>query len=112
MAKGQIWVSPRGNNHNSGSSSSPLKNIQAALNKAPDGTDVMVKAGIYTENLRLYHSNISLISADGHHDATIRPASQNSSTIAGFGVEGTTIRGFVIDGANNANAIHFGIAGI
>jgi hypothetical protein len=111
MADGQIWVSPKGDNSNSGSASDPLKTIQAALNKATSGTDVMVKAGTYTENLRIYDNNLSLISADGNQEATIRAASQNGSTISGFGVEGVTIKGFEIDGANNSNAVHFGMSG-
>jgi hypothetical protein len=111
MADRQIWVSPKGDNSNSGSASDPLKTIQAALNKATNGTDVMVKAGTYTENLRIYDNNLSLISADGNQEATIKAASQNGSTISGFGVEGVTIKGFEIDGANNSNATHFGMSG-
>ena len=102
---------PKGNNSHSGNASNPLKTIQAALNKAASGTDVMVKAGTYTENLKLYDNNLSLISADGNKEATIRPANQHASTISGFGLENVTIRGFNIDGANNSNAIHFGMSG-
>lgn len=111
MADRQIWVSTKGDNSNSGSASDPLKTIQAALSKATDGTDIMVKAGTYTENLRITDNNLSLISVDGNQEATIKAASQNSSTISGFGVEGVTIKGFEIDGANNSNAIHFGMSG-
>ena len=111
MADHQIWVSTKGNNSNSGSASDPLKTIQAALNKASSGTDVMVKAGTYTGNLKFYDNNVSLISADGNQEATIRPSNQNASTISGFGLEEVTIKGFEIDGANNSNAIHFGMSG-
>jgi len=111
MPNRQIWVSQNGNNSNSGSASSPLKTIQAALNKASSGTDVMVKAGTYTGNLTIHDDNVSLISADGNHEAIIRPGSQSTSTINAFGREGITIRGFEIDGANNSNAIHFGMSG-
>src|SRR5689334_18372601 len=111
MADHQLWVSNKGNNSHSGNASNPLKTIQAALNKASSGTDVMVKAGIYTENLKLYDNNLSLISADGNQEATIRAANQHASTISGFGLENITIRGFEIDGPNNSNAIHFGMSG-
>jgi uncharacterized protein DUF1565 len=91
MADHQLWVSTHGNNSNSGSASKPMKTIQAALNKASSGTDVMVKAGTYTENLKLYDNNLSLISADGNQEATIRAANQHASTISGFGLENITI---------------------
>jgi hypothetical protein len=111
MPDRQIWVSTKGDNSNSGSASDPLKTIQAALSKATNGTDIMVKAGTYTENLRINDNNVSLISADGNQEATIKAASQNASTISGFGLDGVTIKGFEIDGANNSNAIHFGMSG-
>ena len=57
----QIWVSPDG----------PVSDINAALQMAAPGTDVMVKAGTYTENVRFSKDGgadapIQLISADGH----------------------------------------------
>jgi len=111
MAANQIWVSPGGNNSNSGSASAPLKTIQAALNKASSGMDVMVKAGTYTENLRISDNNLSLISADGNQKAIIKAANQYNSTISGFGVENVKVRGFEIDGASHSNGIHFGMSG-
>ncbi len=107
----KIWVSTKGNDSNSGSASAPLKTIQAALNDASSGTDVMVKAGTYTGNLKFFDNDVALISADGNQEATIRPSNQNASTISGFGLEKVTIKGFEIDGANNSNAIHFGMSG-
>lgn len=111
MADHRIWVSPKGNDSNSGSASAPLKTIQAALNDASSGTDVMVKAGTYTGNLKFRENDVALISADGNQEATIRPSNQNASTISGFGVDNVTIKGFEIDGANNGNGIHFGMSG-
>ena len=52
----------------------------------------MVKAGTYTGNLKLFDNDVSLISADGNLEATIRPASQHGSTISGFGLEDVTIQ--------------------
>jgi len=47
------WVSPTGSNAGTGSSSSPYKTIQAAVNAASPGTAIMVKAGTYTENVKI-----------------------------------------------------------
>ncbi len=106
-----IWVSKSGSNSNSGSSSSPLKTIQAAIDRASGGTDIMVKAGTYVENVRVRKDDISLISADGNHEATIKAASQGRAAISGFGVEGIKIKGFEIDGPSGSNAVHFGMSG-
>lgn len=111
MGDRQIWVSKSGSNSNSGSSSSPLKTIQAAIDRAPSGTDIMVKAGTYVENVRIRKDDVSLISADGKHEATIKAASQSNAAISGFGVEGVKIKGFEIDGPSNSNAVHFGMSG-
>jgi Right handed beta helix region len=49
----QIFVSPRGNDANTGASSwKPLKHIQRALDRARPGTTIHLAAGIYTEQLR------------------------------------------------------------
>lgn len=111
MGDRQIWVSNSGSNSNSGSSSAPLKTIQAAIDRASGGTDIMVKAGTYVENVRVRKDDISLISADGKHEATIKAASQKGAAISGFGVEGITIKGFEIDGPSGSNAVHFGMSG-
>ncbi|UEM18833.1 right-handed parallel beta-helix repeat-containing protein [Skermanella mucosa] len=111
MGDRQIWVSKSGSNSNSGSSSSPLKTIQAAIDRASGGDDIMVKAGTYVENVRIRKDDISLISADGNHDATIKAASQGRAAISGFGVEGIKIKGFEIDGPSGSNAVHFGMSG-
>lgn len=71
----------------------------------------MVKAGTYVENVRIRKDDISLISADGKHEATIKAASQKGAAISGFGVEDVTIKGFVIDGPSGSNAVHFGMSG-
>src|SRR3954468_23668502 len=85
-----IWVSNTGNNANSGTQDSPMKSIQAALNKAAPGTAVMVKAGTYVENVVFQESGgpdalIWLISADGTGAAKIKPAKAATATIFGFG---------------------------
>jgi pectin methylesterase-like acyl-CoA thioesterase len=71
MADQRIWVSPNGNDSNSGSASAPLRTIQAALNDASRGTDVMVKAGVYTGNLKFNDNDVALIS--GSHHSPVQP---------------------------------------
>jgi len=107
-----LWVSPTGNNANSGSESAPLRSIQTALDKATPGTAVMVKAGTYDGNVRFYNSGtpdapIQLVSADGAGKATIRATDQSVSTVKGLGVHDIVVKGFTVDGASNSNGIQF-----
>src|SRR5687768_8011083 len=109
-----IWVSTSGNDGNSGSSSAPLKSIQAAVDRATPGTAVMVKAGTYTENVRFSKDGgadapIQLISADGTGAAQINPAKSGYSTIIGHGVQNIVIKGFGIgfSGGDDGNGISF-----
>jgi serralysin len=113
-----IWVSPTGSNANSGSKGSPLKTIQAAVDKATPGTAIMVKAGTYKESVKLKHSGepdapIWLQSADGKGAAKIVATSSNA--IYGYGEENIVIRGFDIKGGqstnpSSGNGIQFGMA--
>ncbi|HMB92667.1 MAG TPA: DUF1565 domain-containing protein, partial [Rhodothermales bacterium] len=43
-----IYVSPEGSNKNDGSKGSPMKNIDKALEKAPEGARIHVTEGVYT----------------------------------------------------------------
>jgi Ca2+-binding RTX toxin-like protein len=111
-----IWVSNTGNNANSGSEKSPMKSIQAALDKAAPGTAVMVKAGTYVENVVFKKSGtasapIELISADGTGAVKIKPAKAANATIYGFGEENIVIRGFDVTAQSKTNGIQFGMAG-
>jgi Ca2+-binding RTX toxin-like protein len=111
-----IWVSNTGNNANSGTQDSPMKSIQAALNKAAPGTAVMVKAGTYVENVVFQESGrpdapIWLISADGTGAAKIKPAKAATATIFGFGEENIVVRGFDVTAQSKTNGIQFGMSG-
>ena len=100
-----IWVSPTGNNSGTGSQTSPLKTIQAAVNKATAGTAIMVTAGVYYENVKLPtkalgtpDNPIWLISADGPQAAKVVGVSQTVGTIYGYGTDNYVVQGFEIQG--------------
>lgn len=100
-----IWVSPTGSDSGTGSESSPLKTIQAAVNKATAGTAIMVTAGVYTENIKLPTNALGtpdnpiwLMSADGPQAAKIVAVDQTVGTIYGYGTDNYVISGFEIQG--------------
>ena len=113
-----IWVSPTGSDSNSGSKSTPFKTIQAAVNHATPGTEIMVEAGTYHENVKFNVSGtpsapIWLVSADGIGAAKVIPGSGSpSATIEAFGEENIVINGFDVSGGNRLeNGIQFGMSG-
>ncbi len=100
-----IWVSPTGSDLGTGSESSPLKTIQAAVNKATAGTAIMVTAGVYNENVKLPNDALGtpdnpiwLMSADGPQAAKIVAVNQTVGTIYGYGTDNYVISGFEIEG--------------
>jgi hypothetical protein len=97
------WVSPTGSNSGSGSSSSPYKTIQYAVDKAAPGTAIMVKAGTYAENIKVSKSGttdkpIWLVSADGEGSATIKAANTSLPVVYGYGVDNLVVKGFKLAG--------------
>jgi Ca2+-binding RTX toxin-like protein len=100
-----IWVSPTGSDAGTGSKDRPLKTIQAAVDKATAGTAIMVKEGVYNENVKLPNealgtpdSPIWLISVDGPQAAKVVAADQTVSTIYGYGTDNYVVQGFEIEG--------------
>ncbi|MGF7206515.1 hypothetical protein GGE65_001076 [Skermanella aerolata] len=98
------WVSPTGNNATAtGSASSPYKTIQAAVNASAPGTAIMVKAGTYTENVKITKSGttdkpIWLVSADGEGSATIKAANAGLAVVYGYGMDNVVVKGFQLSG--------------
>ncbi|WP_207485933.1 right-handed parallel beta-helix repeat-containing protein [Arenibaculum pallidiluteum] len=109
-----LWVSPNGSNSNSGSQGSPLKTIQAAVNKATPGTAIMVKAGTYKESVQLTKDGttdkpIWLTSADGIGAAKIVSSSTSNGPIYAHGEDNWIIKGFETQGGKNG--IQFSMSG-
>lgn len=97
------WVSPTGSNSGNGSSSSPYKTIQAAVNAAAPGTAIMVKAGTYNENVKITKSGtadkpIWLVSADGEGAATIKAADSGIAVVYAYGQDNFVVKGFQLSG--------------
>lgn len=70
MAK-KLYVSPAGNNNNSGSLTSPYKTIQFAINKATAGDIIYLLSGVYKERVQINKSGqkdnpITLSNYSGH----------------------------------------------
>jgi hypothetical protein len=98
-----LWVSPTGNDSNSGSDAAhAFKTISAAMAKADPGTAVMVKAGTYTDSVRMKSGAadkpVWLVSADGESAAKIKAPSADLPVIYGFGNDNMVIKGFEIIG--------------
>src|SRR5215813_5511309 len=97
-----LYVSPTGSASGSGSQSSPLLTIQAAVNQATPGTTIMVEAGTYAENVKINVSGlpdapISLVSADGPGAAKIVPgAGSASATLEAFGEKNIVIKDNIV----------------
>jgi hypothetical protein len=100
-----LWVSPTGNDSNSGSSSAPFKTISAAMAKADPGTAVMVKAGSYTDSVRMKSGTaekpIWLVSADGEGAAKIIASSSIWPVVYGFGNDNIVVKGFDLVGGQD-----------
>jgi pectin methylesterase-like acyl-CoA thioesterase len=50
---GSFYVSPTGDDSNSGTSSNPFKSIQYAIDIASNGDYIKLKSGIYNESIRI-----------------------------------------------------------
>jgi hypothetical protein len=108
-----LCVSPTGAGH-------CFKSIQAAVDAAHDGSQILIQPGKYVEQVTIAGKNLSLI---GRHGATIQaPAAMEDTLSAIAGMEArpillvaeakVTVRDLVIDGANSvaSNPFMYGIA--
>ncbi len=108
-----VWVSVSGDNSTAdGTIDHPYATIQAAVNVATAGTAVMVKAGVYTENVLLPNvpgtadAPIWLMSADGVGAATIvcLPTNTDLRPSAGYASQYVVVDGFNVQGGLNGIA--------
>ncbi|AKB12125.1 parallel beta-helix repeat (two copies) [Methanosarcina thermophila] len=72
--------------------------IQAAINNAASGDVIIVKPGIYTENIRITKPDLVIRSESGNPEDTIVKANSNTSVFSMSAVN-TTISGFKIESA-------------
>ncbi len=93
-----IWVSPDGNDSNSGSSDAPLASIQLAIDRATPGTAILLKPGDYSGNFTFERIEgtpdkpIWLAASDGPGSVTITAETDTESVITIRGEDNIIIR--------------------
>lgn len=108
-----LWVDASARSDGGGNASQPFRTISAAVQEARPCTAIMVRAGVYNENVAFARAQdgrpdcpIRLISADGAGKARIIAPDDSRSAIEGGGNENIAIEGFEIAGGRNG--VHFG----
>ena len=94
----QIYVSPSGNDANTGTAVSPRKTIQAGVDIATAGQTVFIAAGTYAENVTISKDNITLKGEGSGANGNSVPVAPNALThtiISG----GSGSRGIQLSGA-------------
>jgi parallel beta-helix repeat protein len=85
--------------------------IQAAVNAANPGDEIIVKPGIYIENLEI-NKSLSILSESGRPSDTIIQAADNSKDVFGIWANDVIIKGFSITGPESASGVHLvGVTG-
>jgi Right handed beta helix region/Protein of unknown function (DUF1565) len=111
----RTWVSPSGDDSAAGTEVAPLKTIQAAVDAATAGTAIMIKAGTYTENVKLTKSQLWLISADGPGAVKLVPANVSDSTLQGYALHDIVLQGLDVTApaptTGDSDAIKFAASG-
>ena len=78
------YVSPTGDDGNSGSINSPLKKIQTAVNKMAAGDKIILRDGIYRESVNIVKRNIKIHAYSGE-----TPIVKGSDLMTGWVAEGS-----------------------
>jgi hypothetical protein len=78
------YVSTTGDDGNSGTINSPLKNVQTAINKTAAGDEVIIRDGIYRESIRSSIKNVKINAYPGE-----TPIIKGSDLITGWQAEGS-----------------------
>lgn len=112
-----IWVDDDGTEMGDGTLSNPYDTISEAVNIADAGTAILVRAGIYREQVKFpsraggtEEAPIWLISVDGLLEAKIIAPSGAGYGIQGLGAQNIVIEGFEISGPAT-RGIQFGMSG-
>lgn len=82
--------------------------IQAAINAAHSGDEIIVKPGTYVENLNV-SKNLTISSESGNPSDTIIQAARSSEDVFILGTNGVTIKGFSIKGSEYSGIHFFGV---
>ncbi|WP_410508820.1 NosD domain-containing protein [Methanosarcina hadiensis] len=84
--------------------------IQDAVNAASPGDEIIVKPGIYTENIEITIP-LTILSESGNPSDTIIQAANTSRNVFGVWANEVNINGLTIRGSSSASGIHFFGAG-
>lgn len=106
----KIWVSPEGSDKASGSEESPLQSISAAVKKATPGTAILVRSGVYKEQVSLNDlsrtsakSPIVLVSTDGLQKAVIQAPDSASEAVQVYNSSYVGVFGFDLVGSSKGD---------
>lgn len=92
-----VYVSPDGDNTNPGTLTAPVQTIAQAANMIPNGGEIVLRGGVYPENVyRILPSNSTLKSFKGEK-VVIRPGAGNWALHISYSVENVTVQGVEID---------------
>lgn len=80
--------------------------IQAAVDAANPGDEIIVKPGVYTENIEITKA-LSLLSESDSPSDTIIQAADGSKDVIGIWANEVSIKGFGITGSDSASGVHF-----
>ena len=93
--------------NNSDGQIADFTSIQAAVDAANPGDEIIVKPGVYVENIAI-NKNISIVSESGNFSDTIIRAADSSQDVFSIWANGVRIKGFGIDGSEFAGVHFFG----
>ena len=82
----------------------PGESIQAAVNNASSGDEIVISPGNYTENIVIRTDNLVIRSESGSPDDTIITANNNATDVFRVEADNITIRGLSIMGAGMERA--------
>ena len=93
-----FYVSPTGNDNNSGSMQSPFRTIQKAINMAQAGYAIKIGNGVYNESIRIQSKDIYLVGNLECPESVIINAENFSSGVSIYGCS-PELHGMTISGA-------------
>ena len=92
-------------NNNTGQAAD-FTSIQAAVNAANPGDEILVKPGIYEENIEITKA-LTILSESGNPSDTIIQAADSSKDVLCIWANEVSIKGFSIRGSDSGAGIHF-----